>query len=98
MLRFDVVRLLLVSAIDHCRLSLSRVSRAIVSPGEPRVVGGPFQTRRGDESHNQNPPKCRLSAVKTENKSDRSTWQTVTSKLARSIGENVASRHNNLPK
>src|SRR6218665_2339981 len=53
MLRFDVVWLLLVSAIDHCRRSMSHVSRSIVNPVEPRVVGGPFQTWKGDAAHNQ---------------------------------------------
>src|SRR6218665_260073 len=48
-------------------------------------VGGPFLTRKGDGAHNQTRSKCSISAVGTDNKSDRSTWQTVTSRLARSI-------------
>src|SRR6218665_2093538 len=47
----------------------------------PPVVVGPIQVRNNDEPPDQNRPNAETPAVIEERKSDRSTQQTVTSKL-----------------
>src|SRR6218665_3208390 len=64
----------------------------------PPVVFGPFQVRNNDEPPEQNRPNAETPAVIEERKSDRSTQQTVISKLFEIYQGNAASRQSNPPK